>query len=160
MRPASKVCLLLTVLYALMIFYLSSLPDPEIPAVGLELLEHLIHSMQYSDYIVIFAPFYPLLKKPDKVLHFLLYFGFGVLLFLTLKSTGRTKGEAVALAFFLGVLYGASDEFHQMFVAGRAASAMDLAADAAGVLLAQALALAIYMLTAVYSYIYARFRSV
>ncbi|MCX9012672.1 MAG: VanZ family protein [Candidatus Methanoperedens sp.] len=160
MRPASKVCLLLTVLYALMIFYLSSLSDPKVPGVGLKLVEHLIRSMQHSDYLVVFAPFYPLLKKPDKVLHILLYFGFGILLFLTLKGTGKTQGMALVLAFFLGVLYGASDEFHQMFVAGRTASAMDLTADAAGVLLAQALALAVYMLTTVYSYIYARFRSV
>lgn len=148
MRFASKVCLLLTVLYAVMIFYLSSLPDPEIPEAGLKLLEHFIRSMQYSDYLIVFAPFYSLLKKPDKVIHILLYFGFGIMLFLTLKGMGKTKGKALVLSFFLGVLYGASDEFHQMFVAGRTASAMDLAADAAGVLLAQALALAVYMLLA------------
>jgi len=86
MRPASKVCLLLTVVYALMIFYLSSLPDPGIPEAGIELLEHFIRSVQYSDYLVVFAPFYALLKKPDKVLHILLYFGFGIMLFLTLKG--------------------------------------------------------------------------
>lgn len=147
-RPASKVWLTLTVLYALMIFILSSLPNPKIPEAGLLLFSHFIRYVQQSDYLVVFAPFYPLLKQPDKMIHLLLYFVFGVLLFLTLRSTGQTMGKAVTIAFFLGVLYGAGDEFHQMFVPGRTASVMDLAADALGVLLAQVLALAVYMLMA------------
>jgi VanZ family protein len=40
---------------------------------------------------------------------------------------------AVAPAFLLGVAYAASDELHQHFVAGRHASPVDVAIDAAGV---------------------------
>ena len=43
--------------------------------------------------------------------------------------------ESVVPAFALGVLYAASDEFHQHFVSGRHASPLDVAIDAAGVAL-------------------------
>jgi VanZ family protein len=63
-------------------------------------------------------------------------------------ASGRVSGitsRVATAAFLLATLYGATDEFHQMFVAGREASVSDLVADAlgaaaaAGVLLAWAI---------------------
>ena len=62
----------------------------------------------------------------DKVLHFGAY---GVLGFLLAR--GRLS---FALTALIGILYGASDEVHQMFVPGRSPSVFDWIADAAGVL--------------------------
>jgi VanZ family protein len=54
---------------------------------------------------------------------------YAVLAFLLARALGR---EAPAL--LLGVLYAASDEFHQSFVRGRHASPVDVAIDAVGLL--------------------------
>lgn len=70
----------------------------------------------------------------DKSAHWLGYTGFSVTIVRALagglprRITARTAIVAVAIA----VAYGASDEFHQMFVAGRSAELADLAADALG----------------------------
>jgi VanZ family protein len=54
---------------------------------------------------------------------------YAVLAFLLARALGR---EAPALA--LGILYAASDEFHQAFVPGRHASPVDVAIDTLGLL--------------------------
>jgi VanZ family protein len=52
-----------------------------------------------------------------------------------LRATGR-----MSVAFVLATLYAVTDELHQSFVAGRHASPLDVAIDAAGVALGLALA--------------------
>ena len=47
---------------------------------------------------------------------------------LLLRATGRA-----GLAFVLGALYAVSDELHQMFVAGRMGSPLDVGIDTVGV---------------------------
>ena len=53
---------------------------------------------------------------------------YAVLGALLVRATGRP-----GLAFALGVLYAASDEVHQSFVAGRHGAPVDVAIDAVGV---------------------------
>ena len=60
-----------------------------------------------------------------KVAHTVEYAILGALL---VRATGRP-----GLAFALGVLYAASDEVHQTFVAGRHGSPIDVAIDAIGI---------------------------
>jgi VanZ family protein len=48
----------------------------------------------------------------------------------------RITMRIATIAMAITVAYGVSDEFHQMSVAGRSADSADLAADAAGALLA------------------------
>lgn len=69
------------------------------------------------------------------VAHFCEYAVLAFLLFWAQLSRGSWKGRlalSLAISFILATLYGASDEFHQSFVAGRDASVLDFAADAAG----------------------------
>jgi VanZ family protein len=47
-------------------------------------------------------------------------------------SAGMSRGTLLILAFVFGVLYGASDEFHQLFVPGRSCSGQDLLVDGIG----------------------------
>lgn len=68
----------------------------------------------------------------DKVEHFGAY---AVLGWLLVRAADRSL-LPLALGAVLGVLYGASDEIHQMFVPGRSPDVMDWVADAAGVLAA------------------------
>jgi VanZ family protein len=94
-----------TLAYAGFIFYLSSRPWSSVPA----------------------FPF------ADKVYHLILYFGFGGFLLWALRLTRlRYHGKLIFIAFAIAVLYGLSDEVHQVFVPGREFSFIDLAADAAG----------------------------
>ena len=95
------------VVYAVLIFALSSIPQEEMPK-----------NILYPDYL----------------LHMLEYLPFGFLLFRALKRT--TKSLVPRQLFLVGCgivfLYALSDEFHQFFVAGRDASFVDVASDMIG----------------------------
>ncbi len=93
------------VLYAGLIFYLSSLEQP-MPAGGLEF------------------------ERKDLVLHALEYFVLSALLLRGLLYSAVKRPYLFAIA--LSVLYGVSDEAHQLFVAGRVFSVGDIIADALG----------------------------
>ena len=67
----------------------------------------------------------------DKVMHLQLYFWGG--LFASLYFCRRKPAYLAALLF--GMLYGASDEVHQLFVPLRSFSAADWLADICGVCL-------------------------
>lgn len=94
------------VLWAGVIFWLSSrpsLPAPDVPYV-------------------------------DKAAHFGAFALLGALLaFAADRSVTGSPRRPLALAAGLGVLYGALDEVHQMYVPGRSPDVLDWAADAAGV---------------------------
>lgn len=65
----------------------------------------------------------------DKVAHFGAY---ALLGWLLVRAADRSALPLLA-GGVLGVLYGASDEIHQMYVPGRSPDVMDWFADAAGV---------------------------
>jgi VanZ family protein len=94
------------VAYMALIFYVSSLTEPPIPS------------------------------GTDKPLHWIAYLGLAVLVVRALAGGLRRRVTLVtaAAAVLITVVYGATDEVHQMFVPGRSADWNDLAADAAGAL--------------------------
>jgi VanZ family protein len=70
----------------------------------------------------------------DKLLHATVYAGLGVF-FLLPATNGRwsnVNGWTVAVAVVLATVYGASDEFHQIFTPGRTPDVRDLLADSIG----------------------------
>ena len=74
----------------------------------------------------------------DTVLHMACY---GGLALCTLRALARGKWKGVTVgvtiaAWLVATLYGASDEWHQMYVPGRSAELRDLMNDAAGALVA------------------------
>jgi VanZ family protein len=70
----------------------------------------------------------------DKVLHLLAYVPLAFLFYMALNKSGFRRFLFV-LAFLFASFYGATDEFHQSFVAGRESSVGDLVADSVGALL-------------------------
>jgi VanZ family protein len=73
----------------------------------------------------------------DKGAHGLLYSGLAALMVRALAGGWRPFGVGIALAAVAySVLYGATDEIHQLFVPTRTADVADLAADAVGAALA------------------------
>ncbi len=86
-------------------------------------------------------------EQASIIAHLTLYSGLALLLFLALTpdSHRRYAREATwlvpSIAFAVAVLYGALDEVHQAFVAGRTASDADLDLDAVGAAVGVCLAL-------------------
>ena len=92
-------------LYAAFIFYLSSLPG---------------------------VTYFPSFVSADKVFHVGEYAVLGYLVARALRNYGLSKRQLFLRAFALCVLYGISDEVHQMFVPHRYPSVMDILADGIG----------------------------
>jgi VanZ family protein len=97
----------LALLWAAVIFALSSIPGrafPSVPALG-----------------------------SDKLLHGMVYAVFGGVSFLAARSTWSVRAPWLVIGCTVAaVLYGLSDEFHQSFVPGRTADLWDVVADAIG----------------------------
>src|SRR3989338_10492611 len=87
------------------IFYVSSLPQPPVPAGG------------------------------DKPWHAFAYAGLAVVTARAVAGglPRRLRLRSAGLAVAVAVAYAVSDEFHQMFVPARTADVFDLIADTAGV---------------------------
>ena len=96
------------ILWASVIFYLSHQPHLQTPNLGF--------------------------RFADKLAHFGVY---AILGYLIVRAVTRNRPEKIIPRNFFGsailaVLYGASDEFHQSFIRGRACEWSDLIADALG----------------------------
>lgn len=101
------------ILYMILLFWLSSRPAPE----------------EVRWLPIIFGL---------KVSHMIEY---GILFLLVryalIQTTTYNKPSIFALALMITVLYGLTDEFHQIFVATRTARLIDVVADGVGGILAQ-----------------------
>jgi VanZ family protein len=104
----------IALLYAVIIFVISSLPQLTPPHLGFTL--------------------------EDKVYHFIEYSIFSYLLFLTFyrSKTDFLKKNLFLFSSLIGIIYAYSDEFHQRFVPGRTYDLYDFAADCLGIILIQA----------------------
>ena len=96
------------VLWALAIFVASSIPSNAMPR--------------------------SIILSQDKLLHMGVYAVLGFVLYRGFRRGQNWRWEIAGwVTFGVGVLYGASDEFHQHFVPGRSMDVYDLLADAVGV---------------------------
>ncbi len=105
--------------WCVFVYTASSIPSPNIPALG---------------------------TYTDKVIHFGVY---GILCWLAHvafhhQSNISVKKYSLFVAMIFTIVFGLSDEFHQLYTPGRSAELLDIAADTFG--------------GAVYSAIYLRFR--
>ena len=130
----------LTCVYAVFLFYLSSLSSPPSPS-DTGFLYGLAHFLEDRGLKFLIYPFYLAYRYPDKFAHMILYMGLGLLLNPTLKSSKNEalSKYAVPLSLLIGTLYGVTCELHQVFVPYRSASLMDLFADFMGLVFAQLL---------------------
>jgi VanZ family protein len=75
--------------------------------------------------------------EEDKLIHFVFFFALSFLTYRAFKFQTRyphLSKYALGASLLFTVLYGAVDEFHQMFVPGRSADLLDLLADSLGAL--------------------------
>ncbi len=139
MKDRFRIYLSFTLLYAALIFYLSSRSNPGDPSSIFHLFEPFLRPLENSDLKFLLYPLYIITLYPDKMAHIVLYAGFGIPLYFTLKNSQylRLRDHAFIFAILIGTAYGASDEFHQYFVPGRTMSIWDLLADSIGLILIQ-----------------------
>ena len=130
------VYLTLTTLYAALIFYLSS--QSHLPQAASE-MEDLLHKIFSIIGIRYFHIFEFIISHPDKLEHFIVFFGFGILLRLTASHSRypHIRENATLVTLMIGIGYGALDEVHQMLVPYRSPSIYDFVADAAGIIASQ-----------------------
>ncbi|MBU3958683.1 MAG: VanZ family protein [Candidatus Omnitrophica bacterium] len=98
------------IIYAPLIFYLSSIPGKDVPQlfIGQDILFHII------EYAILALLINRALKNYNPKLIY---------------------ARRFLWVFFVSVIYAASDEYHQMFVPGRCASGFDLCIDGIGSLI-------------------------
>jgi VanZ family protein len=70
--------------------------------------------------------------------HFTVYAVLAALVAFALAESGLSLQRRLTFAFIFAVCYGVTDEFHQSFVPGRDADALDLLVDAIGAVTALA----------------------
>ena len=99
------------VLYAISLYWASSLPWLPIPQLGFDLQDKLIHALAYA-----------LLS---------------LLIYLALTKPTALVRSPITWTIVLALCYGASDEWHQHFVDGRESEWRDFVADAVGIVVAQ-----------------------
>ena len=73
----------------------------------------------------------------DKVLHAVVYAVLAGLFCRSLEQSGAGRAAAI-VGFLLAVLYGASDEYHQVMVPSRSGTVADWLADSVGAMLGAA----------------------
>ncbi len=71
----------------------------------------------------------------DKVAHIIEYGIFGWLLLRSFSRLFLTNHKIFSVVFIAGTLYASSDEIHQLFVPGRLGTIGDFLADTVGILL-------------------------
>lgn len=131
----------LSVAYAALIYYLSSLSSINIPTDYLTgPLAHQVKDFLEQNGLSFIIDFmFYCYYNLDKIQHIVLYFGFGVLLYLTFFNSKKQsfKKYAAIFAIVVGILYGITDEYHQSLVSGRVASTADIFANGIGLTIAQ-----------------------
>ena len=97
------------ILWASLIFFVSSIPGTKLPDIAL--------------------------KLNDKVIHASIFFLLGILVYRALEPKVKVPGfdwRRLVIAISAVILYGISDEFHQSFVPGRKVDYSDVIADSLG----------------------------
>jgi len=102
-----KLSLLIAILIAVIIFFMSSLTFPPSP---------------------------PSFGSRPILYHFIIFFLFAF--FLLIAITKGDKNNFIYIGILIAIVYALSDEFHQLFVPGRACAFSDFLVDSAGILFA------------------------
>jgi VanZ family protein len=99
------------VLFAVTIFILSNGPQPDLPKLGIEWEDKLIHAIAYF------------------------IFGLAIILFLIANFSTTSIRKLALITLLVGASYAVSDELHQSYVPGRYCEFLDWVADLVGIIL-------------------------
>lgn len=119
------------VAWMLVIFFLSHQPATESSRLSLSVTGWLLNFffVMIPGELFSIDQFHFLIRKAA---HFIAYFILGILVLRAFVNSGVRGWKSVVYAFLLSLIYAISDEFHQMFVPGRAAQVRDVFIDGSG----------------------------
>lgn len=119
---------LLVVSWMALIFYLSHQPAAQssdlssgFAQIIMDVIEKIAPNKTFG-----FEPFHHFIRKNA---HFFAYLVLGL---LVANAMRHYKGKRILVAVLICTLYAMSDEFHQLFIPGRAGQVMDVVIDSAG----------------------------
>lgn len=129
----TAVFIILTLLLACFIFYMSSQNSQQSTNVSFGIIERLSSAVNC---IFGFSPDFHWMKYAEKILrksaHFIVYTLFGGFLMYTLCRFKKPSLNIWAAAVIMTACYAATDEFHQTFVPGRSGELRDIMIDTSG----------------------------
>lgn len=98
-------------LFSIAIYIVSSIEGPELPELGFEL--------------------------SDKLLHITVFFFYGITItfFVQNNFPSLISKKQIIIIFLIGTFYAITDEFHQNFVIGRDCNFFDFLADVIGIII-------------------------
>lgn len=119
------------ILWMGIIFYLSHQPAEISSDLSGGLLEKILRAIRGITNSELVGSYHGLLRK---IAHFGTYFVLGLLMMYAFSKNKVSK--QYLMTFFIGLVFAVSDEFHQLFIQGRAAQIMDVLIDMSGICLA------------------------
>lgn len=139
-RMKSNLAGILAVLWMAVIFAFSAQPKEESGRVSEEVSEHLLNVTGWFFHLNIDEERVHEIAKTlehfvRKGAHMTEYAILAVLLYLWIGRWPMSRLRQYGIAVMLAILYAGSDEFHQLFVEGRAGLASDVMVDGAGAVL-------------------------
>lgn len=123
------VSLSLTIIWMIVIFYLSHQPATESSALSSRFL-HVINELFVLFSFTIEQELLHFLIR--KAAHFTAYFVLGGLIFHTLQIGRKGTFPLAVSALSISILYAISDEIHQFFIPGRSGEVRDVLIDSIG----------------------------
>ncbi len=119
------------VIWMAIIFYLSHQPSAASNELSSGLTEVIINKIKTiaPDWEFNIESFHHYVRKNA---HFFAYLLLGVLVLHALRSSNILGYRGIIAALLICVLYAASDEIHQLFIAGRSGEVRDVLIDSAG----------------------------
>jgi VanZ family protein len=119
------------VIWMATIFYLSHQPGTTSSGLSSGITKVIIHTIETiaPDRDFHIGAFHHYVRKNA---HFFAYMLLGILVLNALRSSSVVGYRKAGLALLICVLYAASDEIHQLFIAGRSGEIRDVGIDSAG----------------------------
>lgn len=133
MTKYKKLSWLAVFLWMALIFYLSHQPSSVSSELSSGITEFIINAAEklVPDIGIDLRDFHYIVRKNA---HFIAYFILGILSINAIKSDKISGKHSIFLALGISVLYAMSDEFHQLFIAGRSGEVRDVFIDSSGAL--------------------------
>lgn len=125
------VAIILTIIWMIVIFYLSHQPAKTSSELSSTLLE----------IVLTFLSVLPISFDPEllhifirKLAHFSAYFILGMLVYHSVYLFCKHENRSIIVAITISIIYAISDEFHQTFIPGRSGEFRDVLIDSFGAL--------------------------
>lgn len=131
MKNASKLSWAAVLIWMAAIFFLSHQPGSESSELSSVITEKIIEAAEKVS-PALGASVEAMHTLVRKSAHFIAYLLLGLLTLNALRRSGVRGVRSCASAFGITAVYAMSDEFHQLFIAGRSGEVRDVVIDSAG----------------------------